>query len=140
MGLKLSGQTSVAPKGSSRRLERQGKRPGKKPDLAALLEIGYAEAAALGNKRAVEHLAQIREKAGDRDGAAKLREFFTRAPEIPAAPKLPVGFNLDPGKDEQREMQIRVAGTGQVASAAMATGTFEVIFWIPPQQGQREKP
>jgi hypothetical protein len=47
VGLKLSGQTSVAPKGSGRRLERQGKRPGEKPDLAALLEIGYAQAAKL---------------------------------------------------------------------------------------------
>ena len=101
----------------------------------------YAEAAALGNKRAVDHLAKIREKAGDRDGAAKLREFFARAPEMRAPPKLPTGFNLDPGKDEQREIQIRVAGTGQMASAAMAADAFQVILWFPPpQQGQGKKP
>lgn len=100
----------------------------------------YAQAAALGNKRAVDHLMEIREKAGDRDGAAKLREFFARAPEIREAPKLPVGFNLDSGKDEQRETQIRVAGTGQAASAAQAADAFEVIFWIPPQQRRGSQP
>ena len=96
----------------------------------------YAQAAALGNKAAVGHLAEIREKAGDRDGAAKLREFFARAPEVRASEKLPVGFNLDPGKDEQREMQIRVAGTAQAASASMAADAFQVIFWIPPQKSR----
>lgn len=76
---------------------------------------------------------EIREKAGDRDSASKLREFFAQTPGIRAAEKLSVGFNLDSGKDEQREMQIRSAGTGQAASAAMAADAFEVIFWIPPQ-------
>jgi len=82
----------------------------------------------------------MHEKAGDRDGAAELREFFGRAPGVRAAPKLPVGFNLDPGKDEQREMQIRVAGTAQASSAAMAADAFEVIFWIPPQQNRGSQP
>jgi TPR repeat protein len=94
----------------------------------------YAQAASLGNKRAVDRLAEIREKAGDRDSALKLREFFARAPEIRAPEKLPVGFNLDPGKDEQREIQIRVAGTAQAASASMSADAFQIIFWIPPQQ------
>lgn len=57
---------------------------------------------------------------------AKLREFFTRAPEIREWQKLPVGFNLDPGKDEQREIQIRVAGTAQAASASMAADAYQI--------------
>jgi TPR repeat protein len=94
----------------------------------------YAQAASLGNKRALDRVVEIREKAGDRDGAAKLREFLARAPAIPEQQKLPVGFNLDPGKDEQREMQIRVAGTGQMESAMMSADAFTIIVWIPPQQ------
>jgi TPR repeat protein len=95
----------------------------------------YAQAASLGNRRALDRLVEIRERAGDRDGAAKLREFFAHAPapEIREREKLPVGFNLDPGKDEQREMQIRVAGTGQMESAAVSGDAFTVIVWIPPQ-------
>jgi len=100
----------------------------------------YSQSAMLGNKRAVEHLVALNEKAGDRDGAAEVREFFARPPEIRAAPQFPVGFNLDPGKDEQREMQIRVAGTAQAASAAMAADSFEVIFWIPPQPSRGSQP
>ena len=100
----------------------------------------YSQAAMLGNKRAVEHLVALNEKAGDRDTASKVREFFARPPEIRAAPQFPVGFNLDPGKDEQREMQIRVAGTAQASSAAMAADSFEVIFWIPPQPSRGSQP
>lgn len=100
----------------------------------------YAQAAALGNKRALDRLVEIREKAGDRDGASKLREFFARAPETREWQKLPVGFNLDPGKDEQREIQIRVAGTGQAESASMAADAFEVTFWIPPQPKRGSPP
>ncbi len=61
------------------------------------------------------------------------RDEIARVPEIREREKLPVGCNLDPGKDEQREMQIRVAGTGQMASAAMAAHAFTIIVWIPPQ-------
>lgn len=102
----------------------------------------YAQAASLGNKRALDHLLELRERAGDRDGAAKLREFFAHAPapEVRAREKLPAGFNLDPGKDEQREMQIRVAGTAQAASAAMAADAYQVIFWIPPQPNKANRP
>jgi hypothetical protein len=56
-----------------------------------------------------------------------------RALETRAPASLPTGFNLDPGKDQQREMQIRVVGTGQVASAAVAGDALTVIMWIPPQ-------
>ena len=91
-----------------------------------------------GNKRALDRLVEIREKAADRDSAAKLREFIARAPAIREAQKLPVGFNLDPGKDEQRELQIRVAGTTQFESATMAADAFQIILWIPPQvQGKK---
>ena len=100
----------------------------------------YAQSASLGNKRALDRLVEIREKAGDRDGASKLREFFARAPAIPERQKLPVGFNLDPGKDEQREIQIRVAGTAQAASAAMAADAYQIIFWIPPQPKRGSQP
>ena len=100
----------------------------------------YSQAAMLGNKRALDRLVEMSEKAGDRDSAAKLREFLAQAPGIRAAEKLPVGFNLDAGKDEQREMQIRAAGTGQAASAAMAADAFEVIFWIPPPQKRGSQP
>lgn len=100
----------------------------------------YSQAASLGNKRAVEHLAALSEKAGDREGAAKLREFFARQPEIRSAPKLPAGFNLDPGRDEQREMQIRVASTGVVAAAAMAADAYQVILWFPPPPRRANQP
>jgi hypothetical protein len=71
---------------------------------------------------------------------AKLREFFARAPEIPAAQKPPLGFNLDPGKDEQREIQIRVAGNAQAASASMSADAYQIIFWIPPQPKRGSQP
>ncbi len=100
----------------------------------------YGQAAALGNRRALDHLVEVRERAGDRDAASKLREFFARAPETREREKLPVGFNLDPGKDEQREMQVRVASTGQAASASMAADAFQVIFWIPPQPKRGNQP
>jgi hypothetical protein len=35
-------------------------------------------------------------------------------------------------------MQIRVAGTGQAASASMAADAFVVIFWILPQPSRGE--
>ncbi len=100
----------------------------------------YSQSGLLGNKRAVDYLVKMQERGGDRDGAAKLREFLAQAPGIREAPRLPLGFNLDPGKDEQREMQIRAAGTGQAASAAMAADAFEVIFWIPPTQKRGSQP
>ena len=100
----------------------------------------YAQAAALGHKRALDRLVELREKAGDREGAAKLREFLAHAPAIREREKLPVGFNLDPGRDEQREIQIRVANAGQAASAAIAADAFQVIFWIPPQQKPGSQP
>jgi TPR repeat protein len=109
------------------------------PNQQAALRF-YTQAAALGNKRAVEHLAKMRERTGDLAGAAQLRELFARGPEIRAAEKLPVGFNLDPGKDEQRERRIRVAGTAQAASASMAADAFEVIFWIPPRTKRAGQP
>jgi TPR repeat protein len=93
----------------------------------------YVQAAALGNKRALDRLVENREKAGDRDAASKLREFFARGPEFRERPKWPVGFDLDPGKDDQREIQIRVANSGSVESAAMAADAFQIILWIPPQ-------
>jgi hypothetical protein len=46
-------------------------------------------------------------------------------------PKPPTGFNLDAGNDEQRERQIRVAGTGQALAAAVPADELMVIVYIP---------
>jgi TPR repeat protein len=93
----------------------------------------YSQAGALGNKRAVDRLVKLQERSGKGGDSAKLREFFAPVPPIREAPKLPVGFNLDAGKDEQREIQIRSAGTGVAASNAQSADAWDVIFWIPPQ-------
>ncbi len=37
-------------------------------------------------------------------------------------------------------MQIRVVGTGQVASAAVAGDALTVIMWIPPQPDRASRP
>jgi TPR repeat protein len=111
------------------------------PDQQAAMQF-YSQAALLGNKRALDRMVEIRERAGDRDSAAKLREFIAHAPApaVREQVKLPVGFNFDPGKDEQREMQIRVAGTGQMASATNSADAFTVIVWIPPQPNKANRP
>jgi hypothetical protein len=98
----------------------------------------YSQAGVLGNKRAVDQLVKLQERSGKAGDAAKLREFFAQVPPMREAPKLPVGFNLDAGKDEQREIQIRSAGTGVAASNAQAADAWEVIFWIPPKPKARD--
>lgn len=94
----------------------------------------YAQAAALGDKRALDRLMELRRQAGDADAAAQLREYLGRPPVYTPAPKYPAGYDLDPGKDERREMQLRVMGTARAAANAVSADAFTVILWIPPRQ------
>ncbi len=94
-------------------------------------EMYYMQAVLLGNERAADHLAAKYEKAGDSAKAAKVRELqaLAAAAPRPAPPKWPAGFNVDPGEDPQRTMQIRIAGTAQAQAAGVDMDMFNVIYW-----------
>jgi hypothetical protein len=102
-----------------------------KYDRCSFLKPHCMQGAAPGDRRALDRLVEMEQRAGNAAGAAQLRELLAQPSRRPVLPKPPTGFNLDAGNDEQRERQIRVAGTGQALAAAVPADELMVIVYIP---------
>ena len=101
----------------------------------------YMEAAALGHEGAVHALADQAMKSGQ-PGAREeyLRWLNAPKPKPPAARAWPTGISLDPGEDQQRTMQVRVAGVGSiqaVAANAAIANVYDIIRWFPETDGKK---
>ena len=113
------------------RAQRVERGEGGAPDHNAARGL-YMQAAAFGNTRAADHVVAELERAGDRAAAAQLRALIERGYRVPPSETWPTGLVLDPGKDEQRAIRLRISGVAQAQAAMVAGDAFEVIFWVPP--------
>jgi len=121
----------------------QGHREARKEAGELLYRMGKLfEAAALGHEGAARDLA-LKMAAAGQPGALEELLRRRRAGEMPEppAPQWESGITLDPGEDQQRTMQVRVAGVA-TAHAAAANAAFanvyDIIRWFPETDGKKK--
>ncbi len=99
------------------------------------------EAAQQGHREAVRAFAdRLAQKGYSRRAELFMRAFDEQARARPA-PAWPTGLSLDPGEDEQRKIQTRVAGVAMAQAVALDAGignVYEVIPWIPEIDGKKK--
>ncbi|TAK84829.1 MAG: hypothetical protein EPO20_13390 [Betaproteobacteria bacterium] len=97
------------------------------------------EAAQQGHREAARAFADRLAQKGDARRAELFMRAFDEQARAHPIPPWPAGLSLDPGEDEQRKIQTRVAGVGMAQAVGLdaAMGNvYEVIPWIPEIDGK----